>query len=288
MISACLLAAALVFSPEDAKAAFALTDSFVRECTPRDAGTVRGRFAAMWLLGKASSLGGNVYRDEFTAAAPGGTKHFVNLYCPFERRKGAPWTVFVSHFDTKPGTECPGANDGAATSCLQVQLVKTIFDNRDFDKNVMFVWTDGEECVGEHYAKDDGFQGSVRAAAMLKEKKYNVDAVYVLDMIADKDLKLSFPKNGSLELAKRVVRSAKRCGFKRQQIGRIDQRVLDDHIAFLDAGFEAVDLIDFCYGSKPGLNDYWHTSEDTVDKLSTNTLHTVGRLVCEILNTESK
>lgn len=286
MIVSCLLAAALAFSPEDAKAAFDLTGDFVAACPERDAGTPGGYRASRWILGKASVVGGNVHQDRFEANTPEGPRKFVNLYCPFERRPGAPWTVFVSHYDTKPGKGCPGANDGASTSCLLVRLAKALFENRAFDRNVLFVWTDGEECRGEHYGEDDGFQGSKRAAAMLAEKKYAVDGVYVLDMLGDRDLKISVPANVSEELAKRVSAAAKRIGLDRTRFARLDGSVLDDHVAFLDAGFKAVDLIDFEYGSAPGKNDYWHTPRDTVDRLSPDSFLIVGRLVGEILSTE--
>jgi glutaminyl-peptide cyclotransferase len=46
----------------------------------------------------------------------------------------------------------------------------------------------------------------------------------------------------------------------------------------------AVDLIDFDYGSVPGVNDYWHTPSDTLDKLSPASLEVVGRVVLRMLN----
>lgn len=286
MMLACLMAAALAFSQEDAAAAFKLTEDFVRECTPRDAGTSGGEHAAKWLQRKASVLGGNVYFDRFEAETPNGVRKFVNLHCSFERNPLAPWTVLVSHYDTKPGSGCPGANDGASTSCLMVQLVQTVFDNRSFDRNVMFIWTDAEECIGQYYSEGDGFQGSKQAAEMLRKKKLAVDAVYVLDMLGDRDLKICMPKNVSKDIAKRVVLAARDIGMTRRQLGFIDQGVLDDHVAFDKAGFRSVDLIDFEYGSGPGLNDYWHTPKDTVDKLSVDSFLTVGRLVCALLSAE--
>ena len=288
MILSCLMAAALAFSQEDAKAALDMTGEFVKAHPVRDAGTYRARDASRWLLGKASVVGGNVYQDSFQAMTPDGMRTFTNLYCPFERDSGAPWTVFVSHYDTKPGANCPGANDGASTSCLLVQLVKVMFDNRGFNRNVMFIWTDGEECKGERYTDVDGFQGSKRAAEMLKRKKIAVDGVYVLDMLGDKDLKISIPPNVSFDLAKKVVAAAKGIGLKRSQFASLDSVVYDDHVAFKDAGFKAIDLIDFEYGSKPGLNDYWHTPQDTPDKLSADSLLTVGRLACSILSAEAE
>jgi Zn-dependent M28 family amino/carboxypeptidase len=45
--------------------------------------------------------------------------------------------------------------------------------------------------------------------------------------------------------------------------------MLDDHIPFRDAGIPAVDIIDFDY-------PYWHTTGDTLDKVSAESLHAVG------------
>jgi hypothetical protein len=52
----------------------------------------------------------------------------------------------------------------------------------------------------------------------------------------------------------------------------------------MNLGVPAVDLIDFRYGSKPGWNDYWHTPQDTLDKLSAESLQIVGRVVIEMMN----
>ena len=60
--------------------------------------------------------------------------------------------------------------------------------------------------------------------------------------------------------------------------------VLDDHVPFLEAGMPAIDLIDFKYGSRPELNDYWHTDADTLDKLSADSLQTVGRVILRTVN----
>jgi glutaminyl-peptide cyclotransferase len=60
--------------------------------------------------------------------------------------------------------------------------------------------------------------------------------------------------------------------------------ILDDHVPFLQAGIPAVDLIDFEFGSAPGLNDYWHTEKDTLDKISPHSLEVVGRTTLRLLS----
>ena len=61
----------------------------------------------------------------------------------------------------------------------------------------------------------------------------------------------------------------------------IPELVKDDHAPFLEKGFKAIDLIDFNYG--PG-NSYWHTPQDTMDKISKESLLKSCRILAELLN----
>ena len=280
---ATVLAAALAFTPQDATNALAHASAFVEECTPRDAGTIRGRLAANWILDRVSILGADVRRDVFTAKTPKGDRSFTNLTCGFAAKPGEPWVVLVSHFDTKPGANCPGANDGASTTGLLIALADAFANREAPNGNVMLAWLDGEECM-DSYGENDGFWGSKRMAAQFKEQGVDVRAVVCLDMLGDRDLKITIPSNCSETLAKIVQHAARRAELAEGTVVRIPEIVKDDHVAFMDAGYSAVNLIDFQYGSEPGLNDYWHTPKDTVDKLSVDSLQTAGRLVASLLN----
>ena len=79
-----------------------------------------------------------------------------------------------------------------------------------------------------------------------------------------------------------ALEAAEKAGV-REYIGLYDGAVFDDHQAFLDQGFPAVDLIDFEFGSAPGKNDYWHTPQDTMDKISAESLHVTGRIICGMI-----
>lgn len=274
-----LLAAALAFTSRDAQFALETAQAFTEECTPRDAGTIRGKIAANWLLDRASATGADVRRDAFIADTPAGKRRMTNLYAEFKADDTSRWVVLVSHYDTKPNTKCPGANDGASTSALLISIADVLADWRTPRGNVMLVWTDGEECQGERYSEGDGFQGSKRAVEYLKEKNREVQAVICLDMLGDKDLKISVPANGTPALAKIACHAARKIG-ERELVSLSEDRVKDDHVAFLAAGYPAIDLIDFEYGPD---NSWWHTSEDTVDKLSAESLRKSGALVCKML-----
>ena len=277
-----LLAASLVFSQADANLAFKTATGLVENHTPRDSGTTRSMLAANYLLDAASAAGADVRRDMFVAKTPKGERRFTNLVASFKRNPDAPWVVLVSHYDTKTGVDCPGANDGASTSGLLVALAGVLYNHRAQNDNVMLIWTDGEECMNA-YVEDDGLWGSRHAAKSLKESGVKVKAVICLDMLGDKDLHVSIPKNSSPALSKIALAAAKKAGVA-DKVSRVDLLVKDDHVPFLEAGFKSIDLIDFEYGSAPGLNDYWHTAKDTVDKISEESLFTAGKLVAGMLD----
>ncbi|MGH7264357.1 MAG: M28 family peptidase, partial [Candidatus Rokuibacteriota bacterium] len=75
---------------------------------------------------------------------------------------------------------------------------------------------------------------------------------------------------------------ARRLGHRRHFL-EDRQPVEDDHAPCLEAGVAATLLIDFDYGGGPGQNAYWHTAEDTVDKLAAASLGVVGEVILEAL-----
>jgi Zn-dependent M28 family amino/carboxypeptidase len=57
--------------------------------------------------------------------------------------------------------------------------------------------------------------------------------------------------------------------------------VSDDHLPFVKRGIPCADLIDFDYG----YNDvFWHTTQDTIDKLSPKSLEIVGSTMLETVS----
>lgn len=279
MFSAFLFAVAFTFTPADADLAYQTADSFVEKCTPRDAGTIRGKIASNFLLDEASKIGADVRRETFMADTPKGMRQFTNLYSEFCVNPASNWVVIVSHYDTKSGVPCPGANDGASSSALLIALAGALGNWQMPTGNVMLIWTDGEECM-EQYGVNDGLWGSRRAADYLKSKGYPVRAVICIDMIGDADLHLSIPANGSAPLTKIAMHAARRAGYP-DLISTLADHVKDDHVPFVDAGFRAIDLIDFEYG--PG-NAYWHTAEDTMAHVSKESLLKTGKILAELLN----
>ncbi|MBR4476554.1 MAG: Zn-dependent exopeptidase M28 [Kiritimatiellae bacterium] len=276
LASMLMLSASLLFTEGDADFAYGCAGEMVKRHTPRDAGTLRGRLACNWLMDTIASQGADVRRERFRVDTPKGEREMANLSCSFRTNPEDGWVVLLSHYDTKPGTGCPGANDGASTSALMVALARMIVERGLPRGNLMMIWTDGEECMNS-YGPNDGLWGSRHAAEMLKRKGIKVRAVICLDMLGDKDLKITIPRNGDATLARIACHSARRMKLGDGFIEMVREEVKDDHVAFRDQGWRAIDLIDFSY-------DHWHTEEDTMDKISVESLHKSGMLVAEILN----
>jgi hypothetical protein len=96
-------------------------------------------------------------------------------------------------------------------------------------------------------------------------------------MIGDKQLDLANDENSSPELRALFAKIAtKQSNIKyfRTDGGAID----DDHKPFADLGVSVIDIIDLDYGPN---NSYWHTAQDTMDKLSAHSFQVVGDVVLE-------
>jgi Zn-dependent M28 family amino/carboxypeptidase len=238
--------------------------------------------AAYRILDAASAAGADVRMDVFKAMTPKGERSFANLVAEFRTDENAPWVVLLSHYDTKPGVDCPGANDGASTSGLLVGLVNALSSWKKPHGNVMLIWTDGEECMNS-YSDNDGLWGAKHAAAWLAADGRKVRAVICLDMLGDRNLDIIIPSNGSRALSKIVLHAARRIG-EEGLVKIVPDIVTDDNVPFNKVGYKTVNLIDFNYGSAPGLNDYWHTPEDVMDRISEESLLKSGRLAAELLN----
>jgi len=80
-----------------------------------------------------------------------------------------------------------------------------------------------------------------------------------------------------------ALAAAKELGV-RDKFALFDGAITDDHVPFALLGIRSIDIIDFEFGSEPGLNNYWHTPADTIDKLSALSLEAVGKVVIGMLN----
>jgi len=252
---------------------------------PRVATTEGARRAAAHLRDRLQLHGVEAEIDTFADRTPQGRQPFCNVIGRLPGKQ--PGLILLgSHFDTKAGVGATfqGANDSASSSGALLELARVLAASGWAGPELQFVFFDGEEAL-HNYGASDGLHGSRHHAnRLVRERRAGqVLGVIVLDMIGDRDLNVTIPRNGAPALAARVLRAAQAEGV-RHRFALYPYEIGDDHEPFLKAGMPAVDLIDFTFGSAPERNDYWHTLDDTVDKLSGESLATVGRVVLRLLN----
>jgi glutaminyl-peptide cyclotransferase len=263
---------------------------------PRDAGTPGAARAAAYLLARLRGGGYRPLLDAFSESTPQGEVAFVNVIAVPSGYDGSsiskvlqnstgPVVILLSHYDTKAGISATfgGANDSGSSSGLLLHLGSLLTAQEPPLPLILLAFVDGEECKVA-YAANDGLHGSRHLARQIETSGQagRVHAVIVLDMIGDADLNVRIPPNTTQPLLAIALAAAEAEGV-RKQFGISKSRILDDHVPFLQRSIPAIDLIDFEYGSAPGRNDYWHTEADSMDKLSAESLETVGRVVLRML-----
>jgi len=266
----------------DGQRAFAEVEALV-QFSPRDAGTENGRKAAEHILDRLEGLGIQAEIDTFKDATPVGEKTFNNVIGQIPGKTGK-WILLGSHFDTMPGIEnFQGANDSGSSTGVLLELARLLADTKP-DVGIRFAFFDGEEGIAS-YAPGDGLHGSRHMVKQLVDSGAvgNIDAMILLDMVGDKDLNLMVPYNSDRMLAKKLFKAAYITGHREYLSLSTQAYITDDHVPFLEAGVPAIDIIDFRFGSKPGLNDHWHTEADNLENIDTKSLQITGEIAMELL-----
>ncbi len=254
---------------------------------PRISGTEGASRAASYLATRLAALGIEPIVDEFTEKTDEGPVRFRNVLGVIPGNTDRT-VILASHYDTKAGIspDFTGANDSGSSTGLLLELGRVLLVAPPHGHEILLAFLDGEECRHK-YARHDGLHGSRHLARTLIQNKRsgNIAAVIVIDMIGDRDLSVTLPRNSTRRLATLVLDAAQEEGV-RDKFGLAEPpgMIIDDHTPFVAGGIPAVDIIDFEYGSAPGKNDYWHTTEDTMEKLSAESLQSVGRVVVRVLN----
>ena len=263
--------------------AFSETEALV-QISPRDAGTGGGRIAAIHLETRLKALGYKTVVDTFSEETPSGKMFFNNVLGRLPGNTDR-LIILASHFDTKAGIseDFQGANDSGSSSGILLELARVLSERGPSETEFLVAFFDGEECRTK-YGPTDGLHGSRRLAQQILAGggAEVVEAVILLDMVGDKDLNITIPRNCSKGLVTQLFSAAHEMGV-RPVFSLGPGSILDDHVPFLLAGMPAIDVIDFEYGSAPGLNDYWHTEEDTMDKLSAESMQTVGDVILRMV-----
>jgi len=246
---------------------------------PRQSGTPGAEQAREYIAGELRAAGLEPVREAFTADTPVGPLAMANLYAdlPAAGSAAAPLVILCSHYDTKRfDFEFVGANDGASSTGVLLELARALA-GRANPVRYRILFLDGEESVREKWRDPDNRYGSRHHARGLVERGEvpQVGACVLLDMIGDRDLQLTSEQYSDPKLLAAFFDAARGLGVS-ACIDGPREPVKDDHLSFMAVGIRSVDLIDIDYGPN---NDYWHSPEDTIDKVSRESLDHIGRIV---------
>lgn len=228
----------------------------------RYSGSEGARKTAEWIL-KESNRKGEI--QEFTEY--GTVYRNVVVKVPGKETQGK-FVVVGAHYDTKVLDLYPkfaGANDGGSGVAALLAMIRALPEKTELPFDLHFVFFDGEE-ARFNYSETDGLHGSKFYVKSIEPA--NCRAMILLDMIGDKDLDVRFPQNCDPKLVKLAVAISKKNGTLKQ-IDRGGGEILDDHVPFRQAGIPTINFIDFNYGPD---NRYWHTDQDTLDKISAESM----------------
>ncbi len=249
---------------------------------PRPAGSAELARTRGYLMGELQAAGLKVTTDEFAQKTPVGERQMVNVTA--ELAGESPQVIIVSsHYDTKPFKDFRfvGANDAGSSTGALIEIARSVAaSGRKPRFTYHFVFFDGEEAFcrgwdecGKAGAPDNTY-GSRRYVAQLaaRGETKNVRAMILLDMIGYTNLAIPRESLSTPWLVDIIWQTARDLGYS-AQFPNTKEQVEDDHIAFLQAEIPVADIIQL--SGYP----FWHTSGDTLDKISSRSLQVVGETV---------
>ena len=260
------------------------------EFGPRPAGSAELEKTRNYMIDQLKSSGLRVTTDEFQATTPIGERKMVNVTAELPGESNDV-VIISSHYDTKyfKNIKFVGANDGGSSTGALMEIARVMAASKQKPKmTYWFVFFDGEEafcfdwdeCHNPNPADPktplpDNTYGSRRYVAQLIEKNElkRVRAMILLDIIGYKNLSLGRDGMSTTWLLDTVWGTAKQLGYGNVFVDARESIGDDDHAPFLRAGVDALDIIQL------STYPYWHTKEDTLDKISAKSLKTVGDAV---------
>ena len=233
---------------------------------PRIPGSEAHARALDWMEAELAAADWQVQRQEAESLG----HPIINLVA--RRSDSTPQILLGAHFDSRlladrdPQADLrtqptPGANDGASGVAVLLELARSL--PRD-SVPIMLVFFDAED-----NGRIPGWDWILGSRAFVEQLSIRPESMILVDMVGDKDLQIRPEARSDAKFRDSIWATAARLGHARAFPTQVGGGILDDHVPFLEAGIPAVDLIDIDY-------EYWHTTADTPDKVSVESLQIVG------------
>ncbi|NLT72877.1 MAG: M28 family peptidase [Chloroflexi bacterium] len=239
----------------------------------RASGTEGNGAAANYITAHVERYGWEVERDCFAYSG-------VNLCNLIAKRGEGPIVLVGTHYDTRPVADrdandrtqpVPGANDGASGVAVLLELARTLDAKATAGSQIWLVFFDGEDSGdlgGWEWAVGSGHL----AQRLMNEPENRIEYSIIVDMVGDEDQALYYEWSSSLWLSEELWALAGRLGYEDVFVPSHKHHIIDDHTPFLKVGIPSVLLIDFDY-------PFWHTTEDTTQRVASKSLLRVGHVL---------
>jgi glutaminyl-peptide cyclotransferase len=231
-----------------------------------------------------ATSGWTLERQTFTDDTPRGPMTFVNLIARFQGKDGKttsqPQFLLCSHYDTKvfDNFTFVGANDGGSSTGLLLEVGRVLGETPALAAKVELVFFDGEEAI-VNFSDRDGIYGSRHFANELvktnQAKQFRGGILF--DMVGDKSLDVTLPTDSPVEMARDIFSAADALHCRGNFTYFDGGSITDDHTPLNAINIPTIDLIDFDFPP-------WHTAGDTIDKISPESLRSVGRVALYYLS----
>lgn len=234
---------------------------------PRIPGTPAWRQCGEYILEQLATYGWAVESQPFRSMATD-CRNLIG------KSGSGPLLIIGAHYDTRrladrdPDPACraqpvPGANDGASGVAVLLELARVVRP-QELGRTIWLVAFDAEDQGGI-----DGWEWIAGSRYFVHVLDTPVQGMVLVDMVGDADQQLYYEGHSHPDMSRGIWEVANQLGYT-SFVPEYRYTMLDDHLPFVQAGIPAVDLIDFDY-------PFWHTTHDTLDKVSATSLEAVGR-----------
>jgi len=247
---------------------------------PRPAGSPALSQLQTYLETELKSYGCAVDTDSFTAhGTPAGDIPMKNIVVKIPGEK--PGIILLgTHYDTKRIDNFVGADDAGSSTAVMLEIARNLCARKQPGKYAVWIaFFDGEEAVNLQWQDPDNRYGSRQMAAqMAASGDLKKVRVFILaDIVGGKNLHLPREGNSNKSYAAQIWKTGQGLGYGDVFVTREVGGVEDDHLSFISRGVPTVDLIDLDLTDVP----YWHTAQDTLDKISPKSLAIVGHTLLD-------
>ncbi len=253
---------------------------------------------AQWLASELKRHGADVVmQDANVTAYDGKILNAINIIGSYNP-ENPDRLMLYAHWDSRPFADyekdkkkqklpVPGANDGASGVGVLLEIARQL-NAVNSDKGVDIIFFDAEDYGTPEFhigpKNDDTWAlGTQYWARRTHKPGYRARYGILLDMVGAKDAtfkKEGFSRYYAPTLLDQVWSIAQSLGYGDYFVNDEGGYITDDHYYVNSLKkIPSIDIIDLRNDTDTGFYPYWHTTEDTLDKIDKNTLKAVGETV---------